>query len=229
MLKRQKKISMREIKEDKLVTTYFEVRTWIENNQRTVAYIVATPLVLIALWFWWQSKKSEWNETASAQISKIIPYYEQGKYDLAINGVPQEGAQGLQSIVDEYGSTTSGEFAKLYLGNSYLAVKNYDKALSTYEGISTGSKMIDAAAYAGAGMCYEAKGKYADAASSFEKAASKDMSEMQAPANLQRSAVNYAAAGEKQKAVELLQTLKKEFPRSTYARDADRFIAEFSS
>jgi TolA-binding protein len=73
------------------------------------------------------------------------------------------------------------------------------------------------------------KGDFSHAASYFEKAASKNMSLMQAPENLQRAAMNYAAAGEKEKAVELLQTLKKEFPTSPYARDVDRFIAEYSS
>ena len=229
MLKPQKKISKREIKEDKLVSTYFEARSWMENNKRLAAYIVAAPLVVVALWFWWNQKTNESNEIATAQLAKIIPYFDEGKYDLAINGVPQEGAQGLQAIVDEHGRTTSGQFAKLYLANAYFAQKNYDKALEYYDDISSSSKMISSAACAGMGTCYEMKNDYAKAGSYFEKAASKDMNLMQAPENLQRSAVNYAAAGKKEKAVELLKMLKKEFPTSRYAQDADRFIAEFNS
>jgi len=34
-------------------------------------------------------------------LAKVVPYFDQGKYDLAINGVPQEGTQGLQALVDE--------------------------------------------------------------------------------------------------------------------------------
>ena len=52
---------------------------------------------------------------------------------------------------------------------------------------------------------------------------------MQAPENLQRSALNYATAGKREKAIELLQMLKKEFPNSSYSRDVDRYIAEYSS
>ena len=51
---------------------------------------------------------------------------------------------------------------------------------------------------------------------------------MQAPENLQRAAANYAAVGKKEKAIELLQMLKKEFPSSSYARDVDRYIAQYS-
>jgi tetratricopeptide (TPR) repeat protein len=161
-------------------------------------------------------------------LAKIIPFYDDGRYDLAINGVPQEGTQGLQAVVNEHGSTHAGEIAKLYLANSYFATKNYDKALSTYDDISISDKMTTASAYAGMAACYEAKGDFTNAASYFEKAAAKNMAEVQAPENLQRSAENYAAAGKKEKAIELLQKIKKEFPSSSYARDVDLFIAEYS-
>ncbi len=75
----------------------------------------------------------------------------------------------------------------------------------------------------------EAKQDYEHAGKYFEKAASQNMTQVSAPDNLQRAAVNYAAAGQKDKAVELLKTLKKEFPASAQAREADRFLAEFAS
>ena len=162
-------------------------------------------------------------------LAKVIPYYDQGNYNMALNGVPQQGIMGLQAIVDEYGSTKSGEFAKLYLANTYYTMKDYDKALEYYDDISVSDKLISSSAIAGAAACYEVKGDFSKAASYFEKAASKNMTLMQAPQNLQRSAVNYAAIGKKEKAIELLQTLKKEFPASSYAREADRFIAEYGS
>lgn len=229
MLKPQKKISRREIKEDKLVTTYFNARKWAEENQRLVWYIILTPVAIAAIWFWWHSKVQEWNTDATAKLARVVPYYEQGKYDMAINGVPQEGVQGLQAIVDEHGSTQAGQLSKLYLANSYYALKNYDKALEYYDDISVSDKLVASSALSGAGSCYEMKGDYGNAASYFEKAASKNMLIIQAPDNLYRAAVNYAAVGKKDKAVELLRTLKKEFPTSTPARDCDRFIAEFSS
>jgi tetratricopeptide (TPR) repeat protein len=228
MLKPQKKISKREIKEDKLVTKYFEARTWLDENTKILSYVGIGLAALIVIGFLWSKSRADSNEKATAMLAKVTPYYDEGRYDLAINGVPQEGTQGLQAIVDELGSSNAGEVAKLYLANSYFALKNYDKALSTYDNISVSDKMMTASAYAGMGACYEAKGDYSHAAIYFEKAASKNTAEVQAPENLQRSAINYAAAGQKEKAVELLQKLKKEFPSSSYAREVDRYIAEFS-
>jgi len=229
MLKPQKKISRREIKEDKLVTAYFETRGWIEKNPKIISYIAIGLAGIVIIGFLWSKNRADSNEKATTMLAKVAQYYDEGKYDLAIDGVPQEGTQGLQAIVDEHGSTKTGQLAKLYLANSYYALKNYDKALECYDDISVSDKLVSASAMAGVAACYEAKGDFVKAASYFEKAASKNMTLMQAPENLQRSAVNYAAAGKKEKAVELLQTLKKEFPTSTFAREVDRFITEYSS
>jgi TolA-binding protein len=228
MLKPQKKISKKEIKEDKLVTKYFETRKWIDENTKILSYVGIALAAMIVIGFLWSKSRAESNQKATAMLAKVAPYYDQGRYDLAINGIPQEGAQGLQAIVNEYGSTHAGEIAKLYLANSYFAQKNYDKALSTYNDISISDKMITATACAGVASCYESKGDHSNAAAYYEKAASKNMVEIQAPENLQRAAVNYAEAGKKEKAIELLQMIKKEFPSSSYARDVDRFIAEYS-
>ncbi len=228
MLKAQKKISMKEIKEDRIVTMYFQTQTWIEQNKRLAAYIVGIPIAIAVIIFFWVQKRSEWNLEANTKLAKIMSYYDQGKYQEAVSGVPQQGIQGLEAIVQEHGSVPSGQLAKFYLANCYFALGNYERALSTYDDVSIGEKMIKSAALAGEAACYEAKGNYSEAASYYEKAASKGIPDLQAPENLQRAAVNYAAAGEKQKAVDILQKIKKEFPSSTAARDVDKYIAEFS-
>ncbi len=228
MLKAQKKISMKEIKEDRIVTMYFQAQAWINENKRLAAYIVGAPIAIAVIIFFWIQKRSEWNLEANAKLAKVMTYYDQGKYNEAVNGSPQEGVQGLEAIVEEHGSVPSGEVAKFYLANSYFALGNYSKALSTYDDVSISDKMIKSAALAGEAACYEVKGKYSEAASYFEKAASKGIPDLQAPGNLQRAAVNYAAPGEKEKAVDILQKIKKEFPSSVAARDVDKYIAEFS-
>lgn len=219
---------MKEIKEDRLVTMYFQTRAWIDQNKRLAAYIVGVPIAIAVIIFFWVQKRSEWNLEATAKLAKVISYYDQGKYQEAVNGVPQEGIQGLEAIVQEHGGVPSGQLAKFYLANSYFALGNYEKALSTYDDVSVSDKIITSAALAGVAACYEVKGNHREAASYYEKAASKGVTDLQAPMNLQRAAVNYAAAGEKGKAVDILQKIKKEFPSSVAAHDVDKYIAEFS-
>jgi tetratricopeptide (TPR) repeat protein len=228
MLKPQKNISRREIKEDQLVTKYFETRQWIENNTKILSYVAIGVIAAATIAFIWSKNRVEANEKATTMLAKVIPYYDENKFEMAISGVPQEGIQGLQAIVDEHGSTKAGEIAKLYLASSYYATKNYDKALEYYADISIDDKMLQASAIAGLAACYEVKGDQNQAASYYEKAASKNMTLSQAPEYLQKAASNYAASGNKEKAIELLNTLKKEFATSPYAREVDKFIAEYS-
>ena len=107
MLKPQKKISKREIKEDKLVTKYFEARKWIDDNTKILSYVGIGLAAIIVIGFLWTKSRADSNEKATAMLAKVTPYYDDGRYDLAINGVPQEGTQGLQAIVNELGSTQS--------------------------------------------------------------------------------------------------------------------------
>lgn len=229
MLKPQKKIDRKEIKEDKLVSTYFKLNTWIDQNKRIFYYIISSPFVIAFIWFIWSQKKAEANENATAKLGKIIAYYDEGRYQEAIYGIPQQGLQGLQGIVDEHGNTESGEYAKLFLANAYYAVKNYDKALEYYDDVSIKDKMLTATALAGVASCYEIKGDYVKAAAYFEKAAFKNMTQLLAPEYLQKSAINYGLSGQKEKAVELLQTIKKEFPNSQEAYQANLYISQFSN
>jgi TolA-binding protein len=73
------------------------------------------------------------------------------------------------------------------------------------------------------------KKEYAKAAAQFEKAASLLASGPNAPEYLNSAARCYGMAGEKEKAVALLKQIKKDFPKSPYALDADRFISQFSA
>jgi tetratricopeptide (TPR) repeat protein len=228
MLKPQKKISIKEIKEDQLVTGYFEARAWVEDHKRIASYVVLAIVAIPVLWFLWHSRRVDADQTTTTQLAKVISFYDAGQYSQAVYGVPQQGVQGLQAIVDENGSTVAGETAKLYLANSYFALKQYDYALKYYDDVSLSDPFLTASAYAGVGACYEAKGDYADAAKKFERAASKSDAEYSAPDNLQRAAVNYAASGNKEKAIELLKKLKNDFPNTAAARNADIYIAEYS-
>ncbi|MBI4429823.1 MAG: tetratricopeptide repeat protein [Ignavibacteriales bacterium] len=228
MLKPKKKITRKEMKEDKLVTTYFETRSWIEENRRLVGYIVGIPIVLVVALFLWNLNLKESNQNATAKLAKVIPYYDQGRYEEAINGAPQEGViQGLAAIVNEHGNTDAGQIAKLYLANCYFAGADYPKALEQYLEADLEDKMLAASALSGAAACQEALKRYDEAALLFEKAASRNMTGLQAPENLHHAAANYALAGKRQRAAELLKKIKKEFPESAFARDIDRYLAQY--
>ena len=229
MLKPKKKISKKEIKEDRLITSYVQATTWYQNNKKTVNGVLTGVVVLAVVIVAYVNNVNSNNAKATAELGKITGYYDQGKYDVAIGGNLQENVRGLQSIVDDYGSTKAGELATFYLANSYFAQASYDKALKYYLDVDVSDELITASALSGAAACYEAQGNHEKAASTFEKAAFKSAKDVNAADNMFHAAKNYLAAGNKEKATELFKKIKKDHQTAAIARDIDRWIAEASS
>ncbi|MGA7162214.1 MAG: tetratricopeptide repeat protein [Bacteroidota bacterium] len=229
MLRAQKKISKRVIKEDTLVTMYFKTQAWYDENKKMVSTVSSVVIALaVVLWFYSNNVRAN-GERATAELAKVFTFYDNGQYQIAINGIPERNISGLQSIVDNYGSTKAGNIAKFYLADSYYNSQNYDKALQYFNDYSGSNALIENSATAGAGACYEAKGDFKKAAECYEKAALKNSDDPNAADNLVNAARNFGKSGEKDRAVDLLKKVKKDYPTSTAARDADRYIAEVSA
>lgn len=229
MLKPKKKITKKEIKEDKLVTTYFEATTWYQTNKKIVNGVLTGMVVLAIVIVAYANNVSSNNQKATADLGKVLVYFDQAKYNVAINGNLQENVRGLQAIVDDYGSTKAGQLGKFYLADSYFAQGDHDKALKYYLDVDVKDDLVSASALAGAAACYEVKGDHEKAASTYEKAAFRSAKDINAAENMFHAGQNYMLAGKKDKAVELFKKLKKDFPNSLVARDIDRWIAEASA
>ncbi len=228
MLRPKKKISKRELKEDALITTYAKATTWYEHNKKNISIGLVSVAALVIIAVVYINNRNANNEKAGTQLGEIFQYYDNNQFLLAIDGVPERNIVGLRSIVDNYGSTKAGELARFYLANCYYQLGRYDEALKQFEDFSAGEPLLVTSRLAGIGACYEAKSEYADAASSFEKAAMKYPSDVGAAELLNNAARDYAKVGNKERALELYKKIKKDYPKSTVARDVDRFIAELS-
>ena len=228
MLRPSKKISRRELKEDKLVTTYSKVTSYYEQNKRTISIaLLAVILVTVAIVVYVRNR-TEASEKAFTALGAIASYIDNGQYQTAIDGVPGRNIQGLRAIVENFGNSPGGELARFQLASSLQALGKYEEALEQYKSFSPPSVLLDAGRYAGLGACYEALKDYRDAGSEFESAAAVASTDPRVPEFLHNAARNYAAAGEKERAVELWKRLKKTHPASAYGRDAERYIVQYS-
>lgn len=225
MLKAKKRITKREMKEDKLVTTYFQLMAKFEDNKRLISGVLfGLVIVAIAGWFYINNRMAD-DANASADLGKIVRYYDEGNFERAINGIPEENIRGLQSIVDTYSNTAAVQLTKLYLANAYYELKTYDKALQYYRDTDISDKTLMASVLAGAAACYEAMQEHDNAALQYERAASKNSDGVLAGDYLHSAALNFIVSGKKEKAIEILKRLKRDYPNSTYAKDADRLIS----
>ena len=233
MLKPKRKITKKEIKQDSLLTAYAQLTSFYYENKKYISYaLTALVLIVIGIFVYTNNRRAN-NEKASAEFAKVFPIYDNGASDVkqfkvAIDGQPERGIMGLKAIVENYGGSDAGEMARFYLANAYYQLGQFDDAQKAFDSFSTGNPFLEASGYAGLASCYEVKHDYAKAASYFEKAANLVTSAVATPEYLNSAARCYGLSGEKEKAISLYKKLKKEYPTSTFARDVDRYIAQFS-
>lgn len=227
MLKRKKDLAQRKVvKQDALITTYENAISWYQNNKKLVTNVgIALVLVIAAGWFYLNNQHQN-NEKAALEFAKVFTYYDNGQYQIAMNGIPEKNVRGLIAIVGDYGSTHYGNLSKFYLANCLYNTGDVEKALAMFEDADLDSPLLEASRLAGIAVCNEAKGNFAEAAKNFEKAGKYSANDPNAPDNLANAARDYAKAGDKDQAIELYQLIKKEHASSAAAREVEKRIEE---
>lgn len=227
MLKKKKElVKIRVKKQDDLITTYENAVLWYQTNKKLLTNVGIALVVVIAGGWFYLNNQHQNNDKAALEFAKVFSYYDNGQYQLAVNGIPERNVRGLQAIVNDYGSTGFGNLARFYLANCYFNLGEYDKALAEFEDADVDTPLLEASRLAGIAACYEVKGNYPDAAKSFEKAGRYSVNDPNAPDNLANAARNYAKAGSKNQAIELYKLIKKEHASSAAAREAERYLDE---
>jgi len=229
MLKAQKKITKRELKQDALLTTVVKATSFYEQHKKNIGIAVGVLAAIVVGSFIYAKNKADNNEKATAALGKVYTYFDNAQYKIAVDGLPERNIMGLKAIVENYGNTDSGNLAKFYLAGAYFELGNYDEALKYFEDFSPNDQLTAVSRLAGIAGCYEAKGEFEKAAEYFEKAALNYPNDVDAAENLNAAASNYALAGKKERALELYRKLKKDYPTTAFGREADRHIARLSA
>lgn len=224
MLTKKKKLTKREIKEDKLVTTYYKVYNYFNENKNRIGIYAAGLAVLVAAIYFYMNYRSSTNDEAGVHLSRVMNLYDSGSYLEAIEGRQGTNIIGLKKIVAEYGSTENGETAKIYLANSYIMLGKIEEAFKYYEDYGGHNELFKAAAFAGEAGYYAYKQNYEKAADLYLKASRVSKANVLNPDYMLKAAINFIEAGKKDDAKELLEIIKKDYQTSTAFRDVDRYL-----
>ncbi len=229
MLERRKKISKKQIKEDKLVTTYYQVQNFILANQaRLLIGIAAIALVVVAIVLFANKRASD-NQNAAGLLAKVIPLYESGSFKEAVEGQPQTNTVGLKKIVGDFGGTESGNTAKILLGNAYILLNNNDDAYKAFDDYSGSNPLLKATALAGKAGCLEIRKEFEKAADLYRDASK--ISKIN-PANaeyLLKAGIDYLNIGKKDEAKSVFEIIKKDYKTSSTFYDVDRYMLQVGS
>ena len=120
-------------------------------------------------------------------------------------------AEELEEAVANYGSADSGAALKMRLAKKYFDTERYQEALDAYKALekSAPDGFEDVPAV-GAAQCLEALGRFGEAAKAYDDFVEKKPKSFLALTAQLGSARSLAASGDKAKALERLEALKKD-------------------
>ena len=226
MLTKRKKLSKKEIKEDKLVTFYYKAYGYFEDNKSKVLSYIGGFLVLLILIAFYVNYRHQQNIQAGIELSRVISLYDSGSFLEAIEGRAGTNIIGLKKIVDEYGSTENGETAKIYLANSYNMLGKYGEAYKYYKEYSGSFDMYKASALAGQAAYFSNINQFEKAADLYRKASRVSKSDVLNSSYLLQAGENYLSAHKIREAKDMFRSIIKDYATATEYRDANKYLAE---
>ena len=223
-LKTPEKTSRRqELRQNKLVELYGRLLLLYEEH-RQVVYGMGIGLLALLLavpgYVYYQQQQEE---QANELMGQILPVFEQGSYDQALNGAGQQA--GLLTIADEYGGTDAGNLAAFYAGRALYEQGEYDRALQYFQQFEKGNNYIGASAYAAEAAIYESRGEFERAGDRYEQAASQYPNKLTAPRYLIEAGQAYEDADDYGAAEQAYQRILEEYPEAQQVDEVERYLA----
>ena len=222
MLKAPKKLTKRQIKEDKFVTFYLQAQDYLNQHARNILMGTGVVVILIVASVIFSKTRAQKEQSSSVELTKGRIEYSTGNYSAAIDI--------LKNLIDVYGNTTSGKAGIFYLADAYFQSGNYVNAEKYFQKYldEADNDILSPSAMSGLAACFEQEGNYEMAAQKYRESADKYSKGFQAPENYYNAARCYKLAGNVAEAKILLEKLIDQYPNSTYKNKAEISLAEMN-
>jgi tetratricopeptide (TPR) repeat protein len=198
--------------------------TFVRDNQKSLLFIGAAILAIIAIYFAYQKMYVGPNEVKAAdQMHVAQDFWAKKDWDKAIKG---DGSYpGFEKIVADYGNTKAANLAYFYLGTAYLNKGEFQKAIDAYTNYHGDDLMVAAEALGSTGDAYVELKDYDKASSYFQKAADKAKNKFLTPFYLKKLGLVYEAKNDFKTASDTYKQIKTDYPTSNEAQTIDGYIA----
>lgn len=201
---------------------------YVRDNKRSLTIIGGAALAVIAAYFGYNAfivKPQE--ENARKEMFVAESYFGMDSIQLAIKG---DGSYpGFEEIVENYGSSPSGNLANYYLGMSYLKQGDFQKAIEALKNYDAEDDVTGALALGGIASANLELGNTDEALKFYKKAADWDKNQFTRPLFLMKTAFVYEQKKDYQSALDIYEQIKKDFPFSTEARDIEKYVGRASA
>ena len=197
---------------------------YIEENQKSLSIIVLAIIVIVGGYLGYNKFYLEpANNDAHAAMYVAEQYFETDSFRLALNGDGQNF--GMLDIIDEYGVTPAANLAHYYAGISYLQLGDFENAIDHLKKFDSEDIMIASVALGAIGDSYAELGNDNKALEYYIKAGERRKNEFTTPIYLKKAAIIYEGSQKLDKALQLYESIKNEFPETEIGREMDKYIA----
>lgn len=194
----------------------------IEHKNKFITIFVAI-IAIVAGYLAYSTFVAEPREEEAAKaIFKAEQYFVNGDFETALNG---DGINaGFLQVIDENGGTDVANMAYAYAGLCYVQQQNYDEAINYLEKYKGSDRIVSPMVKYALGNCY-AHNENIDKAIKLVLAAADEAENITVtPKCLFDAAAMYEKQGKADKALELYNRIKNEYPQAPEAANIERFI-----
>jgi tetratricopeptide (TPR) repeat protein len=196
---------------------------YIEENQKSLTIIVSVIAVIIAIYLGYKKfYLAPTEKEAQAEMYMAEKYFEADSFRLALEG--DGNYLGFLDIIDEYGITKSANLAHYYAGICFLRMGDFESAIEELKKFDSNDVMVATVALGAIGDAYIELGELKEALSFYTKAASRKKNDFTTPIYLKKTGMVYEELGEYRKAIQMYESIEKEYPDSQEAFDIEKYI-----
>ena len=210
--------------------TLMDAQDFWEKNNKSIIIALSAIIVLAGGYFGYKylyklTKKKKGVEA----IAKAQQYFANDSLQLALNGDGRNA--GFLKVISKYGGTPSGNLAKLYAGETYLQLGDYNNALKYLKDFdANGSVQTQALVYGLMGDALSELKKNDEALENYKKAGTTfEQNQALSSEYLFRAASLYEVMGKNKEAIELFQQLKDKFPRTERGFTAEKYLGKLGA
>lgn len=201
-----------------------------EKNSKTILIASTAVILLVGGYLGYKYfVQMPAEEKAQQEIFSAEQHFRNDSLALALNG--DATSSGFLKVIKKYGSTKTGNIARLYAGECYLHLGDYNNAVKYLKDFNAnGARQVEAKAEGLLGDAYSELKKTDDAVTHYRKAGTL-FPEDQAISSeyLFRAALLLEMNGKTKEAGELYQEVKDKFPRTEKGFIVDKYLARLGT
>lgn len=212
MLKPRKRLTRKQIRQDRFITTVMRLAGTIQRNSKRFAIGIAVVLVAVVV----VVAVTQHRKRQQTQATELLGEAQMAKWV----GETEELVKLYQRVIQQFGSTSSSGEARVALGNLYFEQGEIEKAEAAFQEYLKkyqDDSILTYTSWSGIAACLEEEGRYSEAAQKYRGFADRHQDSAWAARALWDACRCFRLSGEFQEAKMALQQLINFYPDSPLA------------